>query len=767
MTGIRYSRGITLLEVLVSMGLLAIGLLTTLALFPAGGTYLRNADIDDRAAALIPSAFHTMRAQGLFMQDALYWQNQSPRSDTDHENTVIGFPHQPSNLETEAPNTATIREHYSTFDDPPTISGIAAPGEVVTITASEPTGSTRQFTVSADDTTGAFALTLSRDDLSVGGGFMTIHTNDQSGTMGEPKDYFDDWMFSAHFGTPPNQTAVGGLTITGPTSPPRLGNEPSAPTFRQYRKRRKVGTFEGPAKLDYTLPGITSTGTGSSSATLLNTFPPRGQLRDPYGRVLFARESQLTVNGELWRYQTGRKRGVYSEWMDFSDTNPPQHVTFQNPRYRTPPGSGPWQNASWENKTPDCPDDLKEDIADWFKFNVKKGELVTITPSDDTLTHRNLSFDVSVARCQRLLPLYLNGDTDDHVLEPLEGSGSTFTYVIPEDGVAFTRMNLMKVGTGGPNNDGLDENYNIISPDSFTEHRINCTPAYVFDISIVGNTRVAAIDPLMVSHLDRIINNVQPHPLEDVQKYFATFQQTGRAERTLIPRMTWKYLSDNRTFGQSVALAERLCRPFDTLDVLVPTDEVLSPEPIFETVDSGGVSRPTMRRSVGRMSWLVTIQPENSGSIELNWRSGNFFDVAIVVIENRLMPPLGATAIEGESVFGDDSGELVTWNPSTGLINIPISSDRGIDPDDLKRMFRPGAWLMLAPKVFDDNQTIDWLEIQTCEFEGQLDGSTMAYVLPTREPNTDQKNPPDDPDPLVVIAPQGVVAVARRSVRIE
>lgn len=771
--GIPKKRGITLLEVLVSMGLLAVGLLTTLALFPAGGTYLRNADIDDRAAALIPAAYHTMRAQGLFNSDSLYWQDQPRRSDTDGEDSVTGYP-QPSGMETEAPDTARIEEFFPTFDDPPTITGVAAPGEEVTITASEPNGATRTFTVSADATSGEFALTLSRDDLSLGGGFMTIHENDQTGTMGEPDKYFDDWTFTAKYGTTPSQTTVTGIGINGPSSPPRVGNEPAAPTFRQYRKRRKVGTFRGPAKLDFTLPGVTSTGTGSTDAELLNTFPPRGQILDAAGRVLFARESQLSVTGELWRYQTGRKRGRFSEWIDFSNTNPPQTMTYQDPRYGSS-RSGPWQDSSWSPKNPDGPDGIKEDVADWFQFNVKKGELVTITPSAGTRALKDLAFDVSVARCQRLLPLYLDGDTDNKVLEPIGNSAGGLTYLIPNDGTAFTRMNLMKVGTGGPQDDGIDENNNVISPSDTDGYRINTTRTYNFDISIVGNTRVAVIDPLMVSHIDRILAARWPDgrqesdvdSLDDEQKYFATFQQTGRAERTVIPRMTWKYLSARSSFDESVALAERLCRPYDTIDVAVPTDEVLAPQPIFEAVTIDGVATPLMRRSVGRMSWLLTIQPENNGSIELNWRSGNFFDVAIVVFENRLIPAIGATAVEGEHVFGDQSGESVVWNPLTGLIDIPISASREIDPDDVKRMFRPGAWLMVVPKAFDHNQTIDWIEIQTCEFEAQSGGSVIAHILPTREPKTDDQNRPEDPDPLVVIAPQGVVAVARRSVRID
>lgn len=751
--------GISLLEVLVAMGLLSIGLLSTLALFPAGGTYLRSADIDDRAAALIPAAYHTMQAQGLFRSDALFWQDQPERTDSDLESSVVGYPNVSSSMEAEAADAATIEEWFPAFDDPPTISGVAAPGAVVTITASASGVPQKTFTVPADATTGIFALTLSIDELTASNvGRMTIHESSHTGTLGAPKDYYDDWTFSAKYGEPPNQTTVAGLVISGPVTPPRMGNEPSAPTFRQYRKRRKVGTFRGPAKIDYTLPGVSSTSTAVSDASLLGNFPPRGQVYTG-GRVLFAQASRLRVYGELWRYQAGRKRGRYSEWIDFSNTNPTQSQTYQNPRYQNG-SSGPWQDESWNPKNPDGPDSIKEDVADWFKFPVRKGELVTVKPSAPTASLVDLSFDVDVTQSRRLLPLYLNGDTDAHVLEPFGAGVGSLTYLMPQDGTAYTRMNLVKVGI---TESGIDQNNNVIEPyksDSDSNYRINTTRDYQFDISIVGNTRVAVIDPLIASHIDRIVNNNEQHPLAGKQKYFAAFQQSGRTELTTIPRMTWKYIANQPSFAISVALAERLCRPYDSLDVLVPTDEVRAPEPIFEA--SGGA--PLMRRSVGRMSWLVTIQPENGGSIELNWQAGNFFDVAIVVFEDRLIPPLGATILEGEQVLGDQAGETVAWNPLTGLIDIPIGTSRGIDLDDLRRMFKPGAWLMLVPKAFSHDQTIDWVEIQTCEFERQSNGFTVARVLPTREPKVQGGAGGNE---LIAVVPQGVVAVARRSVRIE
>ncbi|MFM8496891.1 MAG: prepilin-type N-terminal cleavage/methylation domain-containing protein, partial [Planctomycetia bacterium] len=65
--------GITLLEVLLAIGILSIGLLSVLALLPAGRTFVVQAERDDRAAAIIPDALATMEALGLFAENSLEW----------------------------------------------------------------------------------------------------------------------------------------------------------------------------------------------------------------------------------------------------------------------------------------------------------------------------------------------------------------------------------------------------------------------------------------------------------------------------------------------------------------------------------------------------------------------------------------------------------------------------------------------------------------------------------------------------------------------
>ena len=85
------NRGITLLEVLISIGILAIGLMGTLALIPAGGSYLRKAQKESRAAALIPNAFDVMKTSNLFGENAIQWLIHT-RTHDEVEDSLNGYP---------------------------------------------------------------------------------------------------------------------------------------------------------------------------------------------------------------------------------------------------------------------------------------------------------------------------------------------------------------------------------------------------------------------------------------------------------------------------------------------------------------------------------------------------------------------------------------------------------------------------------------------------------------------------------------------------
>jgi hypothetical protein len=72
----RHRCAITLVEVLISMGILTIGLLSVAALFPVGGYYMRQGEVQDRAAAIAQAAFADVVARGMLKAES--WQMWEP-----------------------------------------------------------------------------------------------------------------------------------------------------------------------------------------------------------------------------------------------------------------------------------------------------------------------------------------------------------------------------------------------------------------------------------------------------------------------------------------------------------------------------------------------------------------------------------------------------------------------------------------------------------------------------------------------------------------
>ena len=58
-------KGLTLLEVLISLGIITIGLLSVASLFTVGASYMRQGEIQDRAAIVAQEAFHDIVAYRL------------------------------------------------------------------------------------------------------------------------------------------------------------------------------------------------------------------------------------------------------------------------------------------------------------------------------------------------------------------------------------------------------------------------------------------------------------------------------------------------------------------------------------------------------------------------------------------------------------------------------------------------------------------------------------------------------------------------------
>lgn len=65
-------RGITLTEVLISLGILTIGLLGVAALFPVGSFYMQKGEIADNGSAIAQAAFNDLMAQGMLNPNAWY-----------------------------------------------------------------------------------------------------------------------------------------------------------------------------------------------------------------------------------------------------------------------------------------------------------------------------------------------------------------------------------------------------------------------------------------------------------------------------------------------------------------------------------------------------------------------------------------------------------------------------------------------------------------------------------------------------------------------
>jgi hypothetical protein len=72
-------RGISLTEVLISMGLLALGLLGVAAMFPVGSYYLLKGDISDRGSAAAQAAFSDLVSRGMLQPEA--WIMGMPGTD--------------------------------------------------------------------------------------------------------------------------------------------------------------------------------------------------------------------------------------------------------------------------------------------------------------------------------------------------------------------------------------------------------------------------------------------------------------------------------------------------------------------------------------------------------------------------------------------------------------------------------------------------------------------------------------------------------------
>src|SRR5436190_19524391 len=65
-------RGLSLTEVLISMGILTLGLLGVASVFPVGSFYMQKAEISDKGSAIAQSVFSDIMARGMLNPRAWY-----------------------------------------------------------------------------------------------------------------------------------------------------------------------------------------------------------------------------------------------------------------------------------------------------------------------------------------------------------------------------------------------------------------------------------------------------------------------------------------------------------------------------------------------------------------------------------------------------------------------------------------------------------------------------------------------------------------------
>jgi hypothetical protein len=77
-TAYRLRPGLSLTEVLISMGILTLGLLGVASVFPVGSLYMQKADVSDRGSAIAQSVFSDLMARGMLNPRSWYVMTPNP-----------------------------------------------------------------------------------------------------------------------------------------------------------------------------------------------------------------------------------------------------------------------------------------------------------------------------------------------------------------------------------------------------------------------------------------------------------------------------------------------------------------------------------------------------------------------------------------------------------------------------------------------------------------------------------------------------------------
>lgn len=743
--------GISLLEVLISIGVLSIGLLATMALIPAGRTYMYKAAIDDRAAAIIPAAFETIATRKLLGTSSLSWStvNDPGLANVEGGAAVIrtqgGEPTSvdpstgkttPAGWTIEGIDTETITDFYEQNTPPAAISGtipVEAPPQSRTVTVASSPSSGPNGSTSTNAATGVWSFDLPVRPLPAPDMQITTSGAGVGTVKNQP---YTDYTFTA--------TYVDKAGTTQSASP-NLGS------FRQRGRWRKLDHRTGQATTDYGSPSnatATNQNAGSATRVSMSTLETAQPAR---GRGMVPRTVSKTISDRLWRWRTGTVRNSYEQDVDFANVEnaqpQPRTAVFNDQDITI--DDGPFVGTSG----------TIADAEDWYSLVVNGGDILRVQNGSSWLKPEPVS-----TKC---IPIWFNSTATLMQPEPMLSDAASDYYFFPTDGTILTRaalddsaMNTLGGSPGAP----------LVPP------RDN--PTYSFSIERIPSERVIVVDPLMATRLDKLIDNDGNGPSDSYylrRHRFADFAQTyatnGSVRQRRIPRLNWYPLTQASNVDIAVAIAEYLFREQDALVTDTTGDPEGAPGPVF---DLTAAQSPVRRQTSGRMSWLTMLQPLDPGPAALNWKSGKYFNVSLVVFEDRSLPALTGPDFSGEYAFD------ATWSDLDGQLTVQVPAAVGnedLEDEDVRRLFRTGAWLLLAPKTIpninplDDTTQLQWHCVQSCRLQKQQGGGTSVQVLLDTEPNAATLNTALRSSPnvsnLVVLAYSGVVAVVTRQVQLE
>jgi hypothetical protein len=783
--------GISLLEVLISIGILSVGLLATLALIPAGRTYMKKAAVDDRAAAIVPNAYATLTQLGLLRagaSGALSWQDipVATFDDGGEPDLVIreqaGF-----DVFGKTPNGLT---HFSGWTIRSTDTAVtqawhpaAVPAELQAaggvLTGSVVSGTVpRTVTVSgsmsyvlasgtptgtpspapggvtlSNTTTSKWQFVVPISPLTLTAPRMEIWPNGPN--VGKPKNNTIDPLDGQEHNSSARYKMTGIYSYASGTTTVTGTSIPAPSTWLLFGQRRAQDKRTGRARTTYNLPSAASDANGTPGTATTVALPRLENTKAKQAGTI-ARSVSCTVYGHLWRMETGTREGTYEQLFDFDDAD----MAADRPQPAVFPDADIARNAGdiWIDRQ------VHEDV-DWYRYEVNAGESFTLSWDDPG----NLLTGEVTADAANKFPVYLNTINPLSPLTPISAltTGTSRTYSIPNDGYVLTRAMLRPVTSSPPDGD-IPTLLNTFGPIGAS---VRQNPAYALTATRTRTDRVVVIDPLMASRLDHILtgapaaNNFDPrylrrHRFADFQQFFAG---NGSPRAFVIPRINWQKF-DSPDVDSMVAMSEWLFRDQDSIAFDLPANADDAPVPLF---DLNAGNRPARRRSEGKMSWLVMLQPEDPGPVADNWNPGKYFDVSTVIFENRPIPPLGAAPpLDGEYAFSAE------WNAADGLVTVTVPAAAELDQDDVRNLFKTGAWVLLAPQVayestpLDSTQRLDWIRIQSARLGNDGSGGTAVQLLLEEEPAPDILNSNAVRVPLVVLAYQGVVAVVNKSMQL-